>query len=571
MPAATLSPPPTLYPQILRPDRNFCWLLVIYAVAISALSLSLPLSVQVLVSTVVNSALLNQVIVLALILFLLLLLSSFFMAIQTYLMELFERRFYARVVTEVSLRLVHAQPAWMSEISGDELLNRYFDVMTVQKSLPPLIAGSLALSLQALVGVAVTSFYHPVFLIFNITVALVAWAIFRLFDRGAEVTAIRLSDAKYETARWLQDLARSNAFFKGQRTSEYALAHTLDVRDDYIAAHRRHFRFTFTQIAGMLTLYALASGALLGIGGWLVIVGQLTIGQLVAAELIFSAIFYGLTRLGYYLELYYDTYAAFSKLNQLLNIEQENYRHEDVIDDWAPEISFEHVTTTSSHRKFNIDMQFAAGSKTMLETRSNAQIKAMTDLLLGVTRPSQGRVQIGGHDIDDFALPRLRDDIHVIDAANLPELSIASLFRVAAPEMTRASMRSLLDIVGLGSDLTDISEKLDQRLSHTGYPLTTVGVIKLKIAFALAARPRILVLTPLFDMLSREARASVMQHLRAQTDITVLCFSHRQDLSDFDNYVMCDFDRQTTFASIEALMSALDSATDSTDIDEGSS
>ena len=65
---------------------------------------------------------------------------------------------------------------------------------------------------------------------------------------------------------------------------DYAIDHTATVRDDYVEAHRRHFRFTFAQILMSLLLYAATSAILLGVGGWLVIEGQLTIGQLVAAE-----------------------------------------------------------------------------------------------------------------------------------------------------------------------------------------------------------------------------------------------------------------------------------------------
>src|SRR5690606_3497847 len=143
-------------------------------------------------------------------------------------------------------------------INRDELVNRYFDIMTVQKSLPPLLTSGLATALQSLVGIAVTSFYHPLFIAFNVAGVLLAYLIFRIFDRGAGRSAIDLSITKYDGANWLESLARSNNFFKSHRTIEYALARTAEVRANYIAAHRRHFHFTFAQLVGFLVLYALA-------------------------------------------------------------------------------------------------------------------------------------------------------------------------------------------------------------------------------------------------------------------------------------------------------------------------
>ena len=46
-----------LMQTLLRPERQFWWLMLIYGIAVSILGLSVPLSVQVLISSVVNAAL----------------------------------------------------------------------------------------------------------------------------------------------------------------------------------------------------------------------------------------------------------------------------------------------------------------------------------------------------------------------------------------------------------------------------------------------------------------------------------------------------------------------------------
>lgn len=541
---------------VLRPERDFYLAMLIYAIAISALSVSVPLSVQMLIGTVVNTAVLDQVLVLALLLLLLLGAAATFMALQYFLMELFERRFFARVLSEVALRLLYASPGHMQRIDRGDLVNRYFDIMTVQKNLPQLLTGGLAALLQTAVGFVLTAVYHPLFIIFNAAIALMVYLLFRLFDRAAARTGLALSNAKYQAANWLETLARVNSAFKSRRAIDFALTRTGAVRSDYTAAHRSHFKVTFLEVIGFLALYAFASAALLGLGGWLIVIGQLTVGQLVAAELILAAVFYGLTRAGYYLELYYELYAALAKLLQLYSLPVERIRSGAAVDVASGEIGLHEVRVQAANGAFCFDAEFAHGSINLLLARSSTQVTLLTDLLLGHSAPDTGHVFIGGLDVDDYNVQALRDAVHVIDALPFPACSIADYLDIAAPGITRARIRELLYIVGLEVEPQSLRQDVDVPLTPDGYPLSSAGVVKLKIAYALAATPRVLVLTPLFDLLSQEARRRIVEWMRAERAMTVLCFTHRREPLTFDRFVLLDFESHTEFTDLDALFAA---------------
>jgi len=549
-----------LFRLILKPESRFYWLVLVYGLAVGALMLALPLSVQVLIGTVANAAIERQVVVLAVVLFSLLAISGLFIALQVYVMELFERRFFSRIVSDVALRLAYARYDFVESINREELMNRYFDVMTVQKNLPPLLTGGLASLLQMSAGVALTSFYHPVFLFFNVTAILLAYLVYRVFDRGAARSSLTLSTAKYQAGEWLETLARANSFFKSERTVDYAIERTLAVRDHYIDEHKRHFGYAFSQIVGFLVLYATTSAALLGVGGILVIRGQLTIGQLVAAELVLSGVFYGLSRIGYYLELYYDLYAAMYKLRELYLIPHEFVRVDSKIEEWEPSVKFEGVRIDLRANALSFDFEVPAGATIMIKARSTSQIEAITDLVQNFRRPDGGRVEFGGHAVDDFNTQGLRNVVHVVDSTLLPDCSIAEFLRIADPDISRSDMRQLLEVCGLNTSLPELVEGLEQELTPHGYPLSMSGVVKLKVAFALASEPKVLVLTPLFDILSQEARRSIVRHLRERGSTTVLCFSHRQDLDMFDRYLLLDFEHQTAFDDIDTMFEAYEAA-----------
>ena len=85
----------------------------------------------------------------------------------------------------------------------------------------------------------------------------------------------------------------------------------------------KHFRILLRQIIGSFALQAIASSALLGIGGWLVIERQLTLGQLVASELIVALMVSAFTKFGKQLEVFYDLVAAIDKLGALVDLPLE--------------------------------------------------------------------------------------------------------------------------------------------------------------------------------------------------------------------------------------------------------
>src|SRR5690606_34099116 len=85
---------------------------------------------------------------------------------------------------------------------------------------------------------------------------------------------------------------------------------------DYLSARKKHFRILLRQLAGGVGLHVMATVALLGVGGWLVIGRQLTLGQLVAAELVVAALGSGFAKVGRSLEKVYDLNVGVLKLAQ---------------------------------------------------------------------------------------------------------------------------------------------------------------------------------------------------------------------------------------------------------------
>ncbi len=522
---------------ILAPEKSFYALAVIYGVAIGILTLSIPISVQVLISTVANTAQPEPVLILAIALLVLLSFSAIFMALQYYALELFERRFFARVASEIVLRFAYARFSHLESLNRDEMANRYFDIMTVQKNMPILLTGGISLFLQTLVGFIVTSFYHPLLLVFNAAVVALAALIWRALHRGAKESALALSHAKYDMAGWLEELARANAFFKSNRSIQQAVSRSEELSHHYVEEHKRHFSYTFGQLIGFLVLYAVASAALLGLGGWLVISGELTLGQLVAAELILSAIFVGLTRLGYYLRSYYEMRAAVKKISVFFDISLESVQGDERLDCSSSGLVVRGVRSHYRGVDVAFDLSVPSGAGVLVAATGGSLAKHFSDLLQRFREPESGTVSIGGVDITDVDVHHLRDEIKGVDSPVMLERSIAAFLAMADPEASRARIREVVTQVGLAEAVLKIEGGLDRRLAPNGYPLSVSETMRLKVAHALLSRPRVLVLSPLFDVVGHQKRLQVLEAIRRIPDLTLLYFSNRRDLDCFDHFL----------------------------------
>ena len=101
-------------------------------------------------------------------------------------MDLFGRRFYARMVSDIALRSIYAMNPFFDDNSKGPLFNRYFDIIIVQKRLPVLFVGGFTILLQTVVGFVLVSFYHPYLLVFNLVLVALLWLIWAVWGKPSE-------------------------------------------------------------------------------------------------------------------------------------------------------------------------------------------------------------------------------------------------------------------------------------------------------------------------------------------------------------------------------------------------
>jgi putative ABC transport system ATP-binding protein len=472
-----------------------------YSVAIGVLSLVVPVATQSMVNTIAFGTILQPLIILGLVVLIALGFSSVLRAMRTWVVEIIQRRVFVRVVSDAVHRLLRVRIEAFDSGHGPELVNRFFEVVTVQKAGAILLVDGLAIFIQTVVGLFLLAFYHPLLLAFGVLILVSILLILIPLGAGAIPTAINESKAKYAMAAWLEELARFPATFKSSSGAAFALEKANELTGEYLKYRTKHFRVLFRQIIGSYALETIASAVLLAAGGWLVIQRQLTLGQLVASELILALVVSGFAKFGKQLETFYDLLAAVDKLGYLTDLPLESRGEARLTQTGPAALHFRNVSFSYEHSAVlnGVSLAIPAGSRVSITGVGGEGKSTLLDLLYALRTPTAGVIEIDQHDYRDLALDCLRSQIELVRNVEIFQGTLAENVSLGDANVNINDIRNALEQVGLLNDVLDLPEGMHTVLSTGGQPLSQSQGVRLMFARALVHRPRLLLVDEALD------------------------------------------------------------------------
>ncbi len=517
--------------EFMRPEWSDIWIVLIFALVIGMLTLATPIAVEALVNTVAFGTLLQPLIVLSIILLTFLGFAAALRFLQRFVIELIQRRLFARVVARLAWQLPRVR---LDQAQGftPELLNRFFDIVTMQKIVAQLLLDGLMVVLTISLGMIVLAFYHPWLLAFDAVLLALLLANVFVFGRGAVRTSIEESRSKYAVAAWLEEIARCPATFKGSGSTELALLRADQFTTDYLIARQSHYRVLMRQIIVGLALEAFASAVLLGLGGFLVIQGQMTLGQLVASELIVTLIVAAVAKLDKHLEGFYDLLTSVDKLGHLFDLPVE--RSSGVMHvgrTGAARLELRHLSYSHDNHSPVLDdvsFEIKPGEVIAVNGPSGCGKSTLLDLLFLLREPSSGHIILDDLDLIDLRPDTLRQNVSLVRGVELLEGTLAENVHLDRPDISATDVRDSLRRVGL-----DESWSLDTRLSPIGHPLSESQARRLMLARAWVARPRLLLIDGVLDSLPDNDAEKLLNELKSSRDsCTVLIATGRRTIAE---------------------------------------
>jgi putative ABC transport system ATP-binding protein len=523
---------------ITQLGKNEISLIVIYSIVVGLLSLAVPIAAQALVNIVSFGSIRQPLFVLAFLVFLVLTAVAVVRILHIVLIENIQQHLFVHC----SLDLAKIIPQWSQSVfdqyRGTEMMNRFFDIFTIQKTLAGIFISGIGVIMQVVLGMILLAVYHPLLLVFDIVLIITMTLAIRLPWRSSVTTALDESDQKYSVAGWLEEISRLFLLFKFSGNDKHALEVADNKISAYIVARQSHFRNLMKHVVSGHVIHVIASSSLLLLGGLLVIKNQLTLGQLVAAEIVVTAMGISISQFGKYFENIYDLLAATYKIDFLQTLPKEKFLpslHSPSAFKFAPTVEIKNLNFNVSkklHILKNVNFTISNNQCCAIYGGFGSGKSLLLEILLGLKEPSSGDVLYNNVSITDYSLSAFRQntiyikDIQFYDGTILENICIGKDIEIELVKKTLEKFDLLERILRLKSGL-------QSKLSGTQSLLSTVELQKLMLVRAALAKPYFLILDEILDLLPDSSLTKVMETLFS-TDYswTVIVATRRKDVME---------------------------------------
>ncbi len=294
-------------------------------------------------------------------------------------------------------------------------------------------------------------------------------------------------------------------------------------------------------------LTALQPMVALLIGAVLVTRGDLTIGQMLGANVAATVVVRPIATFAGTGDLYFQLRAQVERLLDILDTPVESMQGRTLPPGVTHDILVEGLTFAYDGQApilHDIDLRVPAGAKVGIVGRTGSGKSTLGQILLGLYRPTAGRVLHGGVDLTELDLNRLRSTSGaVLQDISLLNGSIRDNITLSHPEATDADVTRAARIAGLYDDVMRLPLKFDTVVGEGGTSISAGQRQRIALARAVVHHPRFLLLDEATSHLDPATERIVDAALSA-LNVTRVVISHRPSIvADADHVIVLDHGR----------------------------
>ncbi|NNK80147.1 MAG: ATP-binding cassette domain-containing protein, partial [Flavobacteriales bacterium] len=487
--------------RMLKPDAREIQNVYIYAIFSGLIGLTLPLGIQAIVNFIQGGQVSTSWIVLVVIVVLGVAATGILQIYQLKITENLQQRIFARAAFEFAHRIPNIRLEALYRHYAPELMNRFFDIISIQKGLSKILIDFSAAVLQVIFGLILLSFYHPFFILFSLFMVLLVLAIFRFTARKGLATSVEESKFKYQVAHWLEELARTATTFKLAGRTNLPLTRMDDYVGDYLGARNEHFKILVQQYSWMVVFKVIVATGLLAIGGVLVLEQHMNIGQFIAAEIIILLVMSSVEKLILSLETIYDVLTALDKVGFVTDLELESLDGVEMSGDKSKglalqmnDIGFNYPGQELPILK-GLSLSIKPGEKVTIVGPNGSGKSTLLQVVAGLYTPQSGTITYDGLPSGNIESSSLRDYIgDCLSQEQLFEGTVLENISMNRKDVDMEDVRWAINSVGLGSFIENLPKGYDTMMDPTGRRLPRSIIQKLLIARSIADKPRLLLL-----------------------------------------------------------------------------
>lgn len=518
--------------NLLASQKQDITLIYFYGLVAGLLSLVLPLTIQSITGLVSGGLVLQPVVLLIGVAIIATIITGLIQIMQQTIIEAIQRRIFANTSMELSFKLPRFDSNALKETYTPELVNRFFDVLTLQKSISKLLIDFVTVKLTLIFGLLLLTFYHPYFIVFSVVLLFSLFLLFYFTGAKGLQTSLMESKYKYKLVFWLEEMARTMSTFKLAGNPPLSIRQTREYLGGYLNKRKSHFRILITQYSAAVLFKTLVTAGTLILGTILVINREITLGQFVASEIIIITVLGSVEKFITNFETIYDMLTALEKIAQLTEIPLERSSGLVLKNDVSNEYELKNLSLSYPERKApalsDISMKIESGSIIGLMGENGSGRTSLLKILCGLETDYTGVIRANGFPLKELHLPSYRKKIG--DNLSLDGIFHGTIFQnisVGRQGVGVEKVRWAIKRVGLDDFVDKLPDGVYTNIQSGGMGLSTSLARQIILARSICDNPSMLVFDDFYGYLPNTQKKRFLDTLcHEDHNWTVIAATH---------------------------------------------
>lgn len=510
--------------MLLKPDKSEIYNVYIYAVFSGLVALSLPLGIQAIINLIQGGQMSTSFVVLIIIVVGGIVASGILNIFQLYITENLQQKIFARAAIEFAFRIPRIKTEVLYKHYPPELINRFFDIVGVQKGLSKVLIDFSSAALQVIFGLILLSIYHPFFVVFSLILMVLVYIIFKFTASRGLSSSLQESKYKYEVAHWLEEIARNNETFKVSGKTNLPIERADAHVSNYIKARESHFKVLVQQYSLLVIFKAIVALGLLAVGGILVMEQSMNIGQFVAAEIIIILLIGSVEKLIMSLETIYDVLTSVEKIGQFTDLELEPLEGINLEEECKEgglkvelnNVEFQYPEYHESTIK-NLSLDINCGEKYVITGSNGSGKSTLLQLLAGLYKNQGGNISYNELPAGSISADSLREVIGYCRSQE--DLFMGTLMEnitMGRKKATFENVKWAVKNLGLSNYIKSLPHGYETIIDPQGKKLPRSIIHKIVLARSIATIPKLLLLEDVFEHIDENQCKDIIDFLTSE-------------------------------------------------------
>jgi ABC-type bacteriocin/lantibiotic exporter with double-glycine peptidase domain len=533
--------------SVIRIEKKEVSAIYFYAILSGLIQLSLPLGIQAIINfSQVAAGRTKLPVSMWLLIFLVVggvLVVGIVQVNQMKVVERIQQRIFTRYAFEFTYKIPRFDIKKVDNYHLPELVNRFFDTISLQKGLSNLLLDIPLAVIQIIFGLILLSLYSPLFVLLGILLIIILYMVLHLTAKKGLDASLRESDFKYSAAAWIEELARTFKSFKVSGKQNLHLQKTDKLVVGYLESRTDHFDVLKFQYWSLILFKLLVTATMLIVGAVLLIEQQLNVGQFIAAEIVILTVLSAVEKLILSLDKAYDVLTSLEKLSKVTDQTLEEVsstmytKNPSGVSIKLNQLSFGYQEQQQILNNLNLEIQ--SGEKVCIKGEAASGKSVLLELLAGGFPDTKGAVLIDGLPIGNYNIESYRKQIGVFyHEQDIFKGTLYENITMGDTSILPSYLLELAKVVGLESFISSLPKGFDTELNPTGKGMSSIIAKKILLVRAFATSPGLLLLDEPFEIAGAENCEKIADYLINLKNVTVVVITGDKNFASKCNHVI---------------------------------